>query len=211
MVKAKYFKHERDKILYEIFNSKAKKLKRDQIDLIDNIHINSMESIEDKIKRIEPKMKKWSSKQDEPINYEISILKTLDEIEREEKRQVWLDSTHAEVYDLHRYKENIKKLKAFCLAHNIDTKALDPQNRKYLTEQQLIEELFYGMNHPFMYYKKAGQLNKTFVNCKLKQKDKSRMEVRQENIIDFCRKAYLPKKKETKKSLLQMTKRRPKV
>lgn len=45
-----------------------------------------MQSIEDKIDKISPKMKKWDLKEEEPINYEITILKTLDEIEREQKR-----------------------------------------------------------------------------------------------------------------------------
>lgn len=94
-------------MLFDIYNSKARKLKRDQVDLIDSIHIRSIMSIEDKINKISPRMKKWNLQEEEPINFEISILKTLDEIERDEQRQVWLDSTHAEVYDLHRYKENI--------------------------------------------------------------------------------------------------------
>lgn len=47
---------------------------------------------------------------------------------------------------------------------------LDVSKRDNLSNCELIREMVYGLNQPFLYYKQNSSLNRTYVKCKLQKK-----------------------------------------
>ena len=115
-------------------------------------------------------MKQWRHSKEEPYNFELTIIKQLDLIDKKLKREKWLADTKPEIYDLEMHIENMDKLKRLCMDHGIDPQVLSARNRKNLSQKQLINELTHGLNQPFMYYKKNGKLERTYIKFNLKQK-----------------------------------------
>jgi hypothetical protein len=65
------------------------------------------------------------------------------------------------------------ELTELCHAQNINPKILDPSNRKYLTDKQIVDEFANTLNKPFHYYKESGNLDRTYERFNLKYKDTS--------------------------------------
>jgi len=60
-------------------------------------------------------MKMWNLEKEEPNNFELTILKQLDILDKHDAREKWLTDTKPDHYDLSVHKENMRKLKEICV------------------------------------------------------------------------------------------------
>lgn len=161
--------------LHEIYNSQHKQLCRSHIDTVDHIHSQGLNDLEFMLNKIRNRMQKWDLAKNEPVDIELTMLKTIDMVEKELEKRNWLahGGPSAEIYDISKYKEELQKLRELCLQQKLDTKILDSHEvRKSLPKRFLIDELAHGTKQPFMYYKQTGQLDRTFQKCQLSREDK---------------------------------------
>ena len=72
---------------------------------------------------------------------------------------------HAHAYNNDDYRNKICELRELCQEYKVPEELLSPDNRENLTSKQLINEMVYGMNNPYLHYKENSNLNRTYVKC----------------------------------------------
>jgi formate dehydrogenase maturation protein FdhE len=58
----------------DLITSKHEEMKRKLLDLVDNIHKQEMEELEEDLKKVSTDMKEWQRKCEEPVNFEVFVV-----------------------------------------------------------------------------------------------------------------------------------------
>lgn len=82
--------------------SKKEQMKRNLLDLIDEIHFAESDELDKEIDSIREYVKKWFRQEYEPVNFEVMICKILYQIEKEaERKQQFNDQlADCEIYNI---------------------------------------------------------------------------------------------------------------
>lgn len=80
-------KHMRQMLYLEhLVTSKNELMKRKLLDLIDNIYNEEKEQLSTDMDKCNEEMKRWEQKSEEPVNFDVVLLKRLQEMEQDEQR-----------------------------------------------------------------------------------------------------------------------------
>ena len=83
------------------------------------------------------------------------------------------------------YEERLAQLRGLCEEYGLKEEiVLSHDNRDYLSDIQLIHEMAYGLNEPFLLYKSNSNLKRTYIKCKLMKRHMNKTERILEEAVD---------------------------
>ena len=166
--------------LNNLIESKHEDMKRKLFDLVDGIHREEQIELESDLSRVKKDMREWQKKCEEPVNYEVFVASKLQIMDQKLKRQEQFEEQlkMCDTYSI--TKKRLAELADLCKQFGMRDFVKD---KITLNDRQMLDQFVYGIPNAFQSYKQTSNINRTFLACNFKEKEKSKTQVRIENII----------------------------
>ena len=121
-------------------------MKRQFLDLVDELHQQEQEELDDNLGRVRPEIREWQRKQVEPVNFEVHVWNKLQQIEkRRAARQNYKDQLEA-CDTIRLTNERLVELSDLCKQYGIPDNA---ESRVRLSDRVLLDQFVNGIGNSF--------------------------------------------------------------
>ena len=165
--------------MHHTINSKHEKMKRNQIDWIDNAHSQELSELNEELKVVRPEIREWFKNNEEPIFLDVFVVNKVKTMKAEKEKKEEHDFRMSMCDQVGRRKERLAQLTDICKNYGMKDYVNDTIQ---LPEKELVRSFATGVTNAFAAYKKASNMQTAYVNCHFKEKRKTRAQRTMEKI-----------------------------
>lgn len=135
-------------------------MKRDLIDLIDQIHSDEFSGFSEEVNRITEKMKVWLRNEYEPVNFDVEIAKIIHKLDDELREQQAFKERIEQCNTYQMIRARIQKISDICKKYNIQ----DVTKTSYILKDRILFDQFvHDVDQPFLDYKRDSNIDRMLI------------------------------------------------
>ena len=141
--------------------SKVEGMKRELLDLVDDIHSKEQGDVSEMVDTIKTEMEGWQKNGFEPVNFEIALINKLFTMEQEAIRKKRFQENMADCDIISITRERIKQLKQICRDYHMQDYVKEP---KKLSDHEMFNMFVGSTSDSFSSYKKGSNIDRVLHN-----------------------------------------------
>jgi hypothetical protein len=165
-----------------MYNSQVDKIKREQIDTVDNLFEKASLRVNEGMETLKEDVRTWDKSLFEPESFELAIFKKQKRDRDLQKMREKMEQTFGtlnlkskkytsdkELLAKH-YDETMAALKELCKKNNVHPDIFRRLQKQEPNESQLFEMFLTGTDKPHLHYKRSGGFNRAYAKLNLVKK-----------------------------------------
>ena len=156
-----------------LVTSKHEDMKRKMLDLIDSIHKNENEELEEELKYVGTELRDWNKRCMEPVNFEAFVYDKMQKLQQMKEKKQLFEEQMQECDSVQKTKKKIAELEDLCQHYGMPNFV---KNKVKMNDRQLIDQFTNGTEYAFHVYKNHSSINRTFIKQNYKQKPQTKGE-----------------------------------